>query len=124
MPSVMMSKEQSEKIDRVKKEMLERTNMTENEAYDFAFRCWQCGLDFTEELEQQLAYECGCNAQLVDLQKENEKLKKVIDSLVESLGLEVDLDHYNLITVLGTIAFVGINNEVAKELELLKEVLG
>ena len=28
-----------------------------------------------EELEQQLAYECGCNAELVDTQLENEKLK-------------------------------------------------
>lgn len=29
-----------------------------------------------EELEQQLAYECGCNAELVDTQLENEKIKK------------------------------------------------
>jgi cell division septum initiation protein DivIVA len=31
-----------------------------------------------EELEQQLAYECGCNAELVDTQLENEELKKII----------------------------------------------
>ena len=31
-----------------------------------------------EELEQQLAYECGCNTELVDTQLENEKLKKII----------------------------------------------
>lgn len=31
-----------------------------------------------EELEQQLAYECSCNAELVDTQLENQKLKKII----------------------------------------------
>lgn len=31
-----------------------------------------------EETEQQLAYECGCNAELVDTQNQNEELKQII----------------------------------------------
>ena len=46
-------KEIQDKINRIKKEMLDKTNMTENEAYDFAFKCWQCGLDFTKDLEKE-----------------------------------------------------------------------
>jgi len=36
-----MSKEQKEFIDKIIILMLESTNITENEAYDFAFRIWQ-----------------------------------------------------------------------------------
>ena len=54
MTSNSQPKEIQDKIDRIKKEMLDRTNMTENEAYDFAFKCWQCGLDFTNHLESLL----------------------------------------------------------------------
>ena len=38
-----MPKEQFEHIKIIQKYMLESTNMTEDEAWDFAFRCWQCG---------------------------------------------------------------------------------
>lgn len=41
-----------------------------------------------EELGQQLAYECGCNAQLVELQEENEKLKKAIHKAIELLSID------------------------------------
>lgn len=37
----VMPKEQSEFINDLKEQMLVATNMTENEAYDFAFRVWQ-----------------------------------------------------------------------------------
>lgn len=61
MNNCCMPKEQRDKINRIKKEMLERTNMTENEAYLFAFNCYSCGLDFTKEFE-----------------KENQELKEII----------------------------------------------
>ena len=41
----MMPKDQQEYIDRIQKHCLESTNMTENEAYEFAFRCWQLDYD-------------------------------------------------------------------------------
>ena len=37
----VMPKEQAEFINDLKEQMLVNTNMTENEAYDFAFRVWQ-----------------------------------------------------------------------------------
>lgn len=36
-----MPKEQREYIEKIQKDCLESTNMTESEAYSFAFRCWQ-----------------------------------------------------------------------------------
>ena len=36
-----MNEEQKRFIEALQKEMLSATNMTENEAYDFAFRVWQ-----------------------------------------------------------------------------------
>lgn len=59
-----MPKEQFEFISKIQADMLESTNMTEHEAWDFGFRCWQCGYakvekkpneDFIhdEELEQR-----------------------------------------------------------------------
>ena len=42
MSYVMMPKEQSDFIQNLKKDMLEATNMSDNEAYEFAFRVWQC----------------------------------------------------------------------------------
>lgn len=51
-----MPKEQYEYIKRIQDDMLECTNMTENEAWDFAFRCWQCGYNkINKELEQYRA---------------------------------------------------------------------
>lgn len=38
-----MAREQREYIEAIEKDMLESTNMTEQEVIDFAFRCWQCG---------------------------------------------------------------------------------
>lgn len=38
-----MPKAQEEYIERIKKDCLEISNMTEQEAYLFAFRCWQLG---------------------------------------------------------------------------------
>lgn len=50
------------------------------EVYDLKLRI--------EELEGQYAYECGCNAQLVDLQKENERLKKEVAELKRRYEVE------------------------------------
>lgn len=36
-------KEQQEYIEAIKKDCLGRTNMTEQEAWTFGFRCWQLG---------------------------------------------------------------------------------
>lgn len=38
-----MSKEQYDYIKRIQNDCIERTNMTESEAWDFGFRCWQLG---------------------------------------------------------------------------------
>lgn len=38
-----MPKEQFEFISKIQADMLESTNMTKDEAWDFGFRCWQCG---------------------------------------------------------------------------------
>ena len=38
-----MPKEQFEFISKIQADMLESTNMTKGEAWDFGFRCWQCG---------------------------------------------------------------------------------
>lgn len=38
-----MPKEQAEYIEKIQNDCLERTNMTKEEAYTFAFRCWQLG---------------------------------------------------------------------------------
>lgn len=39
----VMPKEQYEYIEKIQRDCLERTNMTEEEAWNFAFRCWQLG---------------------------------------------------------------------------------
>ena len=39
----VMPKEQYECIKEIESDCLERTNMTEAEAWKFAFRCWQLG---------------------------------------------------------------------------------
>lgn len=73
-----------------------------------------------EELEQQLAYECGCNAELVDTQLENEKLKKAIEVFKRLYGINGEMyNYYNG-------GYICINNGVditKQEYELLKEVL-
>lgn len=38
-----MPKEQYEYIEQIQKDCIERTNMTEQEAWNFGFRCWQLG---------------------------------------------------------------------------------
>lgn len=38
-----MPKAQFEFVQKVKTDMLKNTNMTEDEAWDFGFRCWQMG---------------------------------------------------------------------------------
>lgn len=48
-----MNKEQREYIESIEKDMLERTNMTEKEASDFAFRCWQCGYAKVKEIRNK-----------------------------------------------------------------------
>lgn len=44
-----MSKEQEEYIKKIQDDCLERTNMTEEEAYRFAFRCWQLNYSKTNK---------------------------------------------------------------------------
>jgi hypothetical protein len=39
----VMPKEQSDYISKIKDECLEKTNMSEQEAWDFGLRCWQLG---------------------------------------------------------------------------------
>ena len=77
-----------------------------------------------QELKEQFNfYKVFSNKLELKLANEKEKFKKAIEFLNDSLDLEVDLDHYNLHTDLGTISFVNVNKEMAKNLEVLKEVL-
>ena len=48
-----MPKEQKEYIERIQKDCLESTNMTESEAYSFAFRCWQ--MDYVKKSDSVMA---------------------------------------------------------------------
>ena len=45
-----MPKAQQEYIENIQKDCLERTNMTIEEAYSFAFRCWQLGYIRKDEI--------------------------------------------------------------------------
>lgn len=47
----VMPKEQSDFLEKLKNEMLESTNMKPDEAYEFAFRVWQC-LDILKKYVQ------------------------------------------------------------------------
>lgn len=126
-------KEIQDKINRIKKEMLDKTNMTENEAYDFAFKCWQCGLDFTKGLEkenQELKKEIQDlkdNETIVadygvDLWNENEKLKNAIRILKERGEINVFISHFTNKLMLDFADAISCVLE-PKEYELLKEVL-
>lgn len=45
-----MPKEQYEYIKNIQDDCLERTNMTNDEAWHFAFRCWQLGYERKEDV--------------------------------------------------------------------------
>jgi hypothetical protein len=47
-----MPKEQYEFVTKVKNDMLINTNMNEEEAWDFGFRCWQMGYAKVEKGEK------------------------------------------------------------------------
>lgn len=61
-----MPKEQREYIDKIKKDCLESTNMTESEAYSFAFRCWQNDYVKSRELDDLRLYEIAFDLLLKD----------------------------------------------------------
>ena len=88
--NVMMPKEQSEKINRIKNEMLRRTNMTENEAYNFAFRCWQCNLDFVKRkrTEQEILDDFEALGYEVIIEKDHIRM-----SGYEDVCLFIDLEN-------------------------------
>ena len=67
----MMPKEQSEKIAEIERFVLDATNMTKEEAYNFAFRCWQ--LNFVREKELELICKQLKN-QTKTIKKQAEKL--------------------------------------------------
>lgn len=81
-----MPKEQYEYITAIQHDMLEITNMTEDEAWNFAFRCWQCGYvkkqPFVDRIMEQLEV-------LQDLVNLNQKLvvSQAID-IVKRGGVE------------------------------------
>ena len=66
-----MPKEQYEYITNIQKDCLESTNMTEQEAWDFAFRCWQLGYmkPTKEQVGQIFNY-----AILYEINKKNENI--------------------------------------------------
>ena len=45
-----MPKAQQQYIENIQKDCLERTNMTKEEAWSFAFRCWQLGYIRKDEI--------------------------------------------------------------------------
>lgn len=82
---------------------------------------------YLDKLEEQVStLDNSVNNLALDLdiaREENNKLKKLIKFLGEQLGLVFDLDNYDLITCLGTIAIINADINMIKDLELLKEVL-
>lgn len=62
------------------------------------------------------------NSHNEEIIKENERLKKIFDILVDFLSLDVDLENEKLITILGSIYFFSDKKPI-DELKLLKEVL-
>lgn len=82
---------------------------------------------YLDKLEEQVStLDNSVNNLLLDLdiaKEENNKLKKVIEILNDSLEFEVDLYNHNLITCLGTIAIINADINTIKDLELLSEVL-
>lgn len=79
-------------VERLKKELegLQKSNLNlsvtvevlESEKSNI-FRTLEEAGERIDELESQLAYEYGCNADLINLQDENEKLKKRLENAVE-----------------------------------------
>lgn len=82
---------------------------------------------YLDKLEEQVStLDNSVNNLLLDLdiaKEENNKLKKVIEILNDSLEFEVDLYNHNLITCLGTIAIINADINTINDLELLSEVL-
>lgn len=130
MTSNSQPKEIQDKINRIKKEMLDKTNMTENEAYDFAFKCWQCGLDFTKGLEKENQ---DLKDKLNDSERNNEWLrehygiyKKVIDILKGKFIFEMiayENSYYIVLYNKTDNAYLDRISLTQQEYELLKEVL-
>lgn len=59
----VMPKEQAEWIADTQKYCLEATNMTEQEAYNFAFRCWQLGFAKKKHIAKDILAEIEIKAQ-------------------------------------------------------------
>lgn len=82
---------------------------------------------YLDKLEEQVSIlDNSVNNLALDLdiaREENNKLKKLIKFLGEQLSLVFDLDNYDLITCLETIAIINADINTIKDLELLKEVL-
>lgn len=72
-----MSKEQYEYIKALQDDCLECTNMTENEAWNFAFRCWQLGY---KKEEQTIAQAMPERENIHALA--NESAKRFLDILI------------------------------------------
>ena len=96
-----MPKEQREYIEKIQKDCLESTNMTESEAYSFAFRCWQ--MDYVKQsaeykyLEEQgllLKLPCKIGDETYWIDDEDEDGNKGLcvkgKSYVEAIGVDKD----------------------------------
>lgn len=70
MSGCQIPKEQFEYMGKIQDDMLDRTNMTEQEAWNFAFRCWQCGYVNKKEIESQQGGWIPVSEQLPDCEVE------------------------------------------------------
>ena len=84
----MMPKEQALAIERIKNHCLDATNMTEEEAYNFAFRCWQ--LNYVRADKKEVLYfrsgsRAGGKTQalILQLDRENARLTAENEQLRE-----------------------------------------
>lgn len=84
----MMPKEQALAIAKIQKHCLDATNMTEEEAYTFAFRCWQ--LNYVRADKKEIFYyRSGGRAHgkmqelILQLDRENRQLTAEIEQLRE-----------------------------------------
>jgi hypothetical protein len=72
-----MPKEQYDYIKAIQDDCLESTNMTENEAWDFAFRCWQLGYKREKEMNTK-------NSIPIIEMSEIDKLPEILETLSPS----------------------------------------
>lgn len=78
-----MPKGQREYIDKIQKDCLESTNMTESEAYSFAFRCWQMDYIKADAISKISKKQIEINELIKGLDKMEDTYRKLYSKRLE-----------------------------------------